>query len=213
MFTGIIEELGTVESIQTGGNSGRLRVRAPLVCADLHEGDSISVNGVCLTAVGLRGASFDADASPETLSRSSLGSLRPGGIVNLERALLPTSRLGGHIVQGHVDATGEVVEAQPLGDGNWWLSVRYPAELDRYLVLKGSVAVDGISLTIASIEGGVFGLAIIPHTWEQTNLRTRRPGDAVNLETDILAKYVEKLLAGAPTAPKLSVERLIDMGY
>ena len=213
MFTGIIEELGTVESIQTGGTSGRLRVRAPLVCADLHEGDSISVNGVCLTAVGLRGPSFDADASPETLSRSSLGSLRPGGIVNLERALLPTSRLGGHIVQGHVDATGEVVAAQPLGDGNWWLSVRYPAVLDRYLVLKGSIAVDGISLTIASIDGGVFGLAIIPHTWEQTNLRTRRPGDAVNLETDILAKYVEKMLAGAPAAPKLSVERLIDMGY
>ena len=213
MFTGIIEELGTLESIQTGGASGRLRVRAPLVCADLHEGDSISVNGVCLTAVGLRGASFDADASPETLSRSSLGGLKPGGIVNLERALLPTSRLGGHIVQGHVDATGEVVAAQPLGDGNWWLSVRYPAVLDRYLVLKGSIAVDGISLTIASIDGGVFGLAIIPHTWEQTNLRTRRPGDAVNLETDILAKYVEKLLAGAPAAPKLSVERLIDMGY
>ena len=161
MFTGIIEEIGTVESIQMAGNSGRLRLRAPLVCADLHEGDSVSVNGVCLTAVELRGASFDADASPETLRRSSLRSLQPGGLVNLERALLPTSRLGGHIVQGHVDATGEVVAAQPLGDGNWWLSVRYPAELDRYLVSKGSVAVDGISLTIASIEDSVFGVAIV----------------------------------------------------
>lgn len=213
MFTGIIEELGTVESILIGGESGRMRVRAPLVCADLHEGDSISVNGVCLTAAAMNDASFDADASPETLSRSSLGSLKRGGIVNLERALQPTSRLGGHIVQGHVDATGEVVAAQPLGDGNWWLSVRYPAELDRYLVSKGSVAVDGISLTIASIENGTFGVAIIPHTWTHTNLRTRRPGDPVNLETDILAKYVEKLLAGAPAPPKLSVERLIDMGY
>ena len=213
MFTGIIEEIGTVESIQMAGNSGRLRLRAPLVCADLHEGDSVSVNGVCLTAVELRGASFDADASPETLRRSSLRSLQPGGLVNLERALLPTSRLGGHIVQGHVDATGEVVAAQPLGDGNWWLSVRYPAELDRYLVSKGSVAVDGISLTIASIEDSVFGVAIIPHTWSHTNLRARRPGDVVNLETDILAKYVEKLLAGAPASSTLSVERLLDMGY
>ena len=213
MFTGIIEELGAVESILIGGNSGRLRVRAPLICADLHAGDSVSVNGVCLTAVGLHGASFDADASPETLRRSSLGRLQPGGSVNLERALLPTTRLGGHIVQGHVDATGEVVAAQPLGDGNWWLSVRYPSELDRYLVSKGSVAVDGISLTIASIESGIFGVAIIPFTWEHTNLRTRRPGDVVNLETDILAKYVEKLLAGAPAPPKLSVEKLIDMGY
>ena len=213
MFTGIIEEIGTVESIQVGGTSARLRLRAPIVCADLHEGDSVSVNGVCLTAVELRGASFDADASPETLRRSSLGRLQPGALVNLERALLPTSRLGGHIVQGHVDGTGEVVEARPVGDGNWWLSVRYPAELDRYLVSKGSVAVDGISLTIASIESGVFGVAIIPHTWEHTNLRARRPGDVVNLETDILAKYVEKLLAGAPAASPLSVEKLLDMGY
>lgn len=213
MFTGIIEELGTVESILMGGKSARLRVRAPLACADLHEGDSVSVNGVCLTAVGLLGSSFDADASPETLSRSSLGHLQPGGIVNLERALLPTSRLGGHIVQGHVDATGDVIEARPLGDGNWWLSVRYPAQIDRYLVSKGSVAIDGISLTIASIEDGTFGVAIIPHTWEHTNLRARRPGDVINLETDILAKYVEKLLAGAPALPKLSVERLLDMGY
>jgi riboflavin synthase len=213
MFTGIIEELGTVESIRVGANSGRLRVRAPLVSADLHEGDSISVNGVCLTAVAFHGASFDADASPETLDRSSLSALKPGDIVNLERALLPTSRLGGHIVQGHVDATGEVVAAQPLGDGNWWLGVRYPAELERYLVSKGSVAVDGISLTIASIEGGIFGVAVIPHTWSHTNLCKRRPGDVVNLETDILAKYVEKLLAGASASPKLSVEHLIDMGY
>jgi riboflavin synthase len=213
MFTGIIEELGVVESIQVGGSSGRLRVLAPLVCSDLHEGDSVSVNGVCLTAVEIRGASFEADASPETLSRSSLAGLKRGGIVNLERALLPTSRLGGHIVQGHVDATGEVVAAQPVGDGNWQLSVRYPVELDRYLVSKGSVSVDGISLTIASIEGGVFSVAVIPHTWEHTNLSARRPGDVVNIETDILAKYVEKLLAGAPAAPKLSVERLLEMGY
>ncbi len=213
MFTGIIEELGAVESIAIGGDSARLRVSAPLVCADLHVGDSVSVNGVCLTAATVHGSAFEADASPETLTRSSLGTLKRGGLVNLERALMPSSRLGGHIVQGHVDATGEVVAAQPLGDGNWWLGVRYPAELDRYLVSKGSVAVDGISLTIASIEGGVFGIAIIPHTWTHTNLRTRRPGDPVNLETDILAKYVEKLLAGSPAQPKLSVERLIDMGY
>ncbi len=212
MFTGIIEELGAVESI-TVGSSGRLRVRAPLVCSDLHEGDSLSVNGVCLTAVEVHGTSFEADASPETLSRSSLASLKRGDLVNLERALLPTTRLGGHIVQGHVDGTGQIVSADPLGDGEWQLSVSYPAELDRYLVSKGSISVDGISLTIASLDGAVFSVAVIPHTWEYTNLRTRRPGDVVNLEIDILAKYVEKLLAGAPASSKLSVERLLEMGY
>jgi riboflavin synthase len=213
LFTGIIEELGTVESIPIGGNSGRLGVRAPFVCSDLREGDSVSVNGVCLTAVELGDGSFEADASPETMSRSSLGSLKRGDIVNLERALLPTSRLGGHIVQGHVDATGQVRAAQPLGDGNWLLSVRYPAELNRYLVSKGSVAIDGISLTITSVDGSVFGVAVIPHTWAHTNLSARRPGDVVNLEADILAKYVEKLLAGAPASSGLSVEKLLDMGY
>ena len=212
MFTGIIEELGAVESI-TVGDSGRLRVRAPLVSSDLHEGDSVSVNGVCLTAVELHGTSFEADASPETLSRSSLASLKRGDLVNLERALLPTTRLGGHIVQGHVDGTGQIVSADPLGDGEWQLSVSYPAELDRYLVSKGSISVDGISLTIASLDGAIFSVAVIPHTWEHTNLRTRRPGDVVNLETDVLAKYVEKLLGGASASPKLSVERLLEMGY
>lgn len=212
MFTGIIEELGAVESIMVG-DSGRLRVRAPLVSSDLHAGDSVSVNGVCLTAVEVHGANFEFDASPETLSRSSLASLKRGDLVNLERALLPTTRLGGHIVQGHVDGTGQIVSADPLGDGEWQLSVSYPAELDRYLVLKGSISVDGISLTIASLDGAVFSVAVIPHTWEHTNLRTRRPGDTVNLEIDVLAKYVEKLLAGAPASSKLSVERLLEMGY
>jgi len=212
MFTGIIEELGVVESIQVGA-AGRLRLRAPLVCSDLRDGDSVSVNGVCLTAVARDGEYFEADASPETLERSSLGGLKRGGVVNLERALLPTSRLGGHIVQGHVDATGTVTAAQPVGDGNWLLAVRYPGELERYLVEKGSVCVDGISLTIASLAGGVFTLAVIPHTWKSTNLKTRRVGDVVNLETDILAKYVEKLLGGGSKSAGRSVDRLLEMGY
>jgi riboflavin synthase len=214
MFTGIIEEVGVLEAIESRGAGARLRVRAPLVYSDLHEGDSISVSGVCLTAVELKSGSFGADASPETLTRSSLGNLRRGGPVNLERALQLTSRLGGHIVQGHVDATGQVVSASPLGDGNWWLSVRVPASLDRQLVLKGSVAIDGVSLTIAEYEGDIVRVAVIPHTWKNTTLCQRRPGDTVNLETDVLAKYVEKML-GTLDLPKsrLTVETLREQGY
>jgi len=189
MFTGIIEELGTVE---TAG--ARLTVRCSTVMEDLSEGASIAVNGVCLTAVGLRPGSFSADLSPETLRRSNLGDLGPGARVNLERPLLPTDRLSGHIVQGHVDGTGEFLELDQLGDENWWLKIRVPAELDRYLVFKGSIAIDGISLTIASLERDVLAVTIIPHTYQNTTLGTHTTGGRVNLECDVLAKHVEKLL-------------------
>ena len=194
MFTGIIEELGTVESLARQTAGARLRVRCVRVLEDLKKGSSIAVNGVCLTAVELDGGSFSADLAPETLRRSNLGDLRTGSRVNLERPLLPTDRLSGHIVQGHVDGTGEFLSLEQVGDENWWLKIRVPAELDRYLVFKGSIAIDGVSLTIAALDRGVLGVTIIPHTYQATTLGTYKPGDRVNMEIDVLAKHVEKLL-------------------
>jgi riboflavin synthase len=194
LFTGIIEELGTVESLVKQTAGARLNVRCALVLEDLRPGSSIAVNGVCLTAVDIDGHSFAADLAPETLRRSNLGDLLPGARVNLERPLAPTGRLDGHIVQGHVDGTGEFVSLAQVGDENWWLKIRVPDELDRYLVFKGSIAIDGISLTIASLEGRELGVTIIPHTFQNTSLGTHQAGDRVNLECDVLAKHVEKLL-------------------
>jgi len=194
LFTGIIEELGTVESLARQTAGARLRVRCVRVLEDLKKGSSIAVNGVCLTAVELDGGSFSADLAPETLRRSNLGDLRTGSRVNLERPLLPTDRLSGHIVQGHVDGTGEFLSLEQVGDENWWLKIRVPAELDRYLVFKGSIAIDGVSLTIAALDRGVLGVTIIPHTYQATTLGTYKPGDRVNMEIDVLAKHVEKLL-------------------
>jgi riboflavin synthase len=215
MFTGIIEEVGSLQEIEPRTAGSRLRIAASLVTSDLNEGDSVCVNGVCLTAVAIRAGSFGADAAPETLRRSTLGSLQSGSPLNLERALKPQSRLGGHIVQGHVDGVGRVTGVERLGDDNWWLNVEAPRELDRYLVFKGSIAIDGISLTIARIEESVLSVTIIPHTWNNTNLRGKRAGDMVNLETDVLAKYVEKMLASIETQPKkgLTVESLREQGY
>jgi len=184
------------------------------VLGDIREGASISVNGVCLTAVSYDVSGFSADISPETLERSNLGDLRTGALVNLERALTPSGRLDGHLVQGHIDGTGEFLAIEPLGGGNWWLTVRVPPELERYVVEKGSIAIDGVSLTVASIEGGVIAAAVIPLTYEQTVLRTRRRGDRVNLECDILAKYVEKLVGAlSGSGSRLTVEKLRELGY
>ncbi len=190
MFTGIVEELGTVAVAGT-----KLEVRCSTVLSDLPIGGSIAVNGVCLTAVSVTGDSFAADLAPETLSRSNLGDLGAGSRVNLERPVTPATRLSGHIVQGHVDATGEVVALDALGDDNWWLKVRVPKSLDRYLVEKGSVTLDGISLTIAAIDGDVVGVTIIPHTFANTTIGQARVGTRLNVEVDVLAKHVEKLLA------------------
>ena len=189
MFTGIIEELGTVAACGT-----RLVLRCSAVLEDAQEGSSIAVNGVCLTALDLTGDSFAADLAPETLARTNLGDLRVGSRVNLERPVTPVTRLSGHIVQGHVDGTGDLIALDELGDGNWWLKVKVPAGLDRYLVHKGSIAIDGISLTIATLERDVLGVTIIPHTYSNTTLGTRRVGERVNLEVDVLAKHVEKLI-------------------
>jgi riboflavin synthase len=217
MFTGIIEELGRVRSVETRGDAARLRIEAHIVTNDAHEGDSISVNGVCLTALDLSADSFAADASSETLQRSTLGSLRSGSVVNLERAVTPQTRLGGHIVQGHVDARGRF-ESATEHVGSWTVRIAYPKEMARYFVFKGSVAVEGISLTIAELTNEYFEIAIIPKTWDVTNFSSLRPGDAVNLEADIIAKYVERILAFAPivnseSASSLTMEKLADLGF
>ncbi len=194
MFTGIVEELGTVGSFAAQGKGARLQVECSTVLSDLAVGASIAVNGVCLTAVTVGERGFEADLAPETIARSNLGNLRAGSRVNLERPVTPVTRLSGHIVQGHVDATGEIAALDELGEGNWWLKVRVPAALGRYLVEKGSITLDGISLTIASVEGDVVGVTIIPHTFSNTTLGHAKAGARLNVEVDVLAKHVEKLL-------------------
>ncbi|MBN8729254.1 MAG: riboflavin synthase [Acidobacteria bacterium] len=213
MFTGIIEETGRVESLEGRGDGARLRIGCAAVLSDAFTGSSIAVNGCCLTALDLKGGSFAADVAPETMRRTNIGDLRAGSLVNLERPLSPQSRLSGHIVQGHIDGTGELLSLETVGNGNWWLRVRVPEELERYLVFKGSIAIDGISLTIASIEGGVMSVTIIPHTYEQTNLKNKRTGDRVNLECDVLAKHVEKLLQRISMPSGLSIDKLREQGY
>ncbi|MEZ5399293.1 MAG: riboflavin synthase [Bryobacteraceae bacterium] len=197
MFTGIIEETGRVASIDMQDVGARLRIECRAVLADAFSGSSIAVNGVCLTAVDLRPDSFAADLAPETLRRTNLGDLRAGAVVNLERPLAAAGRFSGHVVQGHVDGTAMLTSLESLGGENWWLRLRVPDDLARYMVFKGSVCLDGISLTIAEIAGSGIAITILPHTYEATNLRTRAPGDRLNVETDILAKYVEKLLRSA----------------
>jgi len=197
MFTGIVEELGTVASLEARSAGARLIIDCHTVLADATEGSSIAVNGVCLTALALTPNSFSADLAPETLSRTNLGDLIPGSHVNLERPVTPATRLSGHIVQGHVDATGVLIALDELGEGNWWLKVQVPAGLDRYMVHKGSIAIDGISLTIAALDPGpVLGVTIIPHTFTHTSLGQAKIGTRLNIEVDVLAKHVEKLLTG-----------------
>jgi riboflavin synthase len=193
MFTGIIEELGRVRSIQRRGEDARIVIEARTATEGSQNGDSISVNGVCLTALDVKPDSFAADVSKETLFRSTLGSLKEGSPVNLERAVTPTTRLGGHIVQGHVDARGKFLGSENHGD-SWTFRFAYPGEIAPYLVFKGSVAVEGISLTIANLTDDYFEIAIIPKTFEVTNFSRLQPGDAVNLEADVIAKYVERIL-------------------
>jgi riboflavin synthase len=217
MFTGIIEELGIVERIERLGDGARLKIQCRKSLEDSKEGSSIAVNGVCLTAVDLEASSFVADLAPETMRRSNLGDLRSGSGVNLERPLSISDRLSGHIVQGHVDGTGQLLAFEELGDNNWWMQVRIPPELDRYLVFKGSIAIDGISLTVAELRDDIIAITVIPHTYFNTTLGARKPGDRLNLECDILAKHVEKLLARMELKPELkpalTVAKLKELGY
>jgi riboflavin synthase len=203
VFTGIVEELGEVVGIESDGSLARLRIRGPLVTADAARGDSIAINGVCLTVTATRDDEFSADVIAETLARSSLGSLRAGAAVNLERPLRPDGRLGGHIVQGHVDGTGVIV-ARESASGSERVRISMPPQLARYLIYKGSVAVDGISLTVSALghdDDPWFEVSLIPETMARTTLGRKQPGDVVNIEVDMIAKYVERLL---PTSGDLA---------
>jgi riboflavin synthase len=197
MFTGIVEELGLVHNVEHHATGARLTITCSRVLSDATPGASIAVNGTCVTAVELAEDRFTADLAPETLKRTNLGQLRQGSLVNLERPLRANSRLDGHFVLGHVDATAEILSLEPLGEDNWWLRIRVLGALTRYIVEKGSLAVDGISLTVAEIENEQVSFTVIPHTYEHTSLRGYGAGALVNVEVDILAKHLEKLLARA----------------
>jgi riboflavin synthase len=214
MFTGIVEHVGKLESIETTGAGGHIRVHARGLAASLAVAGSVAVNGCCLTVVEVAGETFAADLSLETLRLTSFGEMRPGQRLNLERPLTAGKELGGHFVQGHVDGVGRVSRLAPEGN-NWWLGVRVPPEVDRYVAMKGSIAIDGISLTVAGIANSIVEAAIIPFTYANTNLQALTVGDAVNLEVDILAKYIERLAEArlSPAAPRLTVERLVEEGF
>ena len=214
MFTGIIEELGRIAAFEKHSDGAKIKIAASLVTKDTNEGDSISVNGVCLTALDVKPDGFTADVSQETLDKSTLARLKNGTKVNLERAVTPSTRLGGHIVQGHVDSRGKFVSAVQNGDF-WTVRVSFPKEIGQYLVYKGSISVEGISLTIAALGADFFEIAVIPKTWELTNLSTLRPGDEVNLEADVIAKYVERiLLYGRNEAGEnITIEKLSKLGF
>ncbi|MEU4403313.1 riboflavin synthase [Streptosporangium sp. NPDC023963] len=211
MFTGIIEELGEIAGIEPLSDAARLSIRGRTVTADAGHGDSIAVNGVCLTVVDVAGEVFTADVMKETLDRSSLGALGPGSPVNLERAVRADQRLGGHIVQGHVDGTGVLLAREPA---EHWEVVRIslPPDLDRYVVEKGSIAVDGISLTVMSVGSGGFEVSLIPTTLSLTTLGAKRPGDPVNLEVDVIAKHVEKLVGAYAPAGGPARDAATDQG-
>lgn len=213
MFTGIIEELGKIQSLEKRGDGARIKVSAKIVTKDSQEGDSIAVNGVCLTALDIKAHSFAADVSGETLDKSTLGNLKIGSGVNLERAVTPSTRLGGHIVQGHVDTRGEFISAKQDGDF-WTVRIGFPKEIRQYMVYKGSISVEGISLTIANLSENYFEIAVIPKTWQLTNLSVLKPGDEVNLETDVIAKYVERImLYGQHKSEGITMEKLQKLGF
>jgi riboflavin synthase len=200
VFTGIVEELGTVVDVEPRKDAARITIKGPVVTSDVRHGDSIAVNGVCLTVVSTDGETFTADVMKQTLERSSLGALAPGGVVNLERPVTLQARLGGHLVQGHVDGTGVIEDRTPA---EHWEVVRVslPADLFRYVVAQGSITVDGVSLTVVDVAEDWFTVSLIPTTLAMTTLGTKSVGDPVNLEVDVVAKYVEKLLDGVERRP------------
>lgn len=218
MFTGLIQEMGTVVAVERpnsthGALSPRITVEAPTIPSRLREGDSVAVSGVCLTALEIGKLKFSADLARETLERTSLGRLEPGSVVNLELPALAGDPMGGHIVQGHVDGTGKLLNLEQIQGGeDWRLALEIPMELERYVIPQGSITVEGISLTVAAIHGNRIEIAIIPHTYEVTNLGALSSGALVNIETDVLAKYAEKMASARRAAP-LSVAELIKLGF
>ena len=216
MFTGLIEEVGRVESVSDPSGTRRITISGPRTAAQLAEGDSVAVSGVCLTALDIKDRTFHADLAAETLARTSLSRIRVGTHVNLELAMQASSerRFGGHVVQGHVDGVGLLVGLAKIhGREDYWLTLTVPRELTKYVVEKGSIAIEGISLTVASVAGTTVKVAIIPHTYEATNLRELKTGDPLNVEVDIMAKYVEKMLQEKHASSSITVERLQKEGF
>ena len=213
MFTGIVEEVGRISRIEQRGENRRITVAAKHSAKELKTGDSISVSGVCLTAIDIKPGSFCADLAPETWTRTSFSRIQEGALVNLELPMKADGRFGGHIVQGHVDGIGKLVALERVADSeNWWLHIELPEEVEKYTVYKGSISIEGISLTVAQLENNRCTIAIIPHTVEMTNLHSLKPGDPVNLEADLIAKYVEKMVQrGAESS--LTVEDLVQQGF
>src|SRR6267154_4177832 len=214
MFTGIIEEVGNIIKIEQRGENRRLTIAAENAPRDLKTGDSVAVSGVCLTAIDIKPGSFCADLAPETWARTSFSRLHQGALVNLELPMKADGRFGGHIVQGHVDGVGKLIELERIADSeNWWLHIEIPTEIAKYTVFKGSISIEGISLTVAKLEQNrsMFEckIAIIPHTVEMTNLGSLKPGDPVNLEADLIAKYVEKMMRREPIESALTIEELV----
>ena len=214
MFTGIIEEVGRVTSITNENDNRRLTVTSSVLVKELKKGDSIAVSGVCLTAVEITPTSFGADLAEETWTRTSFSRIKNGALVNLELPMRADGRFGGHIVQGHVDGTGKFLALEEIpGADNYWLRIEIPPDLARYVIFKGSLSIEGISLTVAKIEGTHVTVAIIPHTTEMTNLKSLKPGDPVNLEVDMIAKYVEKMMRGDSANSSITIEKLVQQGF
>jgi riboflavin synthase len=212
MFTGIIEEVGKIVKVDQRGENRRITIEAADTPKGLRTGQSIAVSGVCLTALEIKSKSFSADLAPETWARTSFSRIREGGLVNLELPMKADGRFDGHIVQGHVDGVGELIELERIADsGNWWLHVEIPGEIEKYTVFKGSITIEGISLTIAKLKQNRCTIAVIPHTVGTTNLRSLRPGDPVNLEADVIAKYIEKMMRGGQSS--FTEEELVRQGF
>src|SRR5215475_775388 len=213
MFTGIIEEVGCIRSIEQNGEDRRITIQAKNAPRELKPGHSVSVSGVCLTALDIKPGSFCADLAPETWARTSFSRIRENALVNLELPMKANGRFGGHVVQGHVDGIGKLLSLDRIADSdNWWLTIELPAEVEKYTVHKGSISIEGISLTVAKLDGKRCSVAIIPHTVEMTNLKSLKSGDPVNLEADLIAKYVEKMTKGEPSAA-ITVENLVGQGF
>lgn len=214
MFTGIIEEVGCVITIAQDNGNRRLTVSSSQLVKELKTGDSIAVSGVCLTAVDIKPESIGFDLAAETWSRTSFSRIKHGALVNLELPLRADGRFGGHLVQGHVDGTGKFLALDPIANADdYWLRIEIPPELARYVIFKGSLSIEGISLTVAGIEGTRVTVAIIPHTIEMTNLKSLKPGDPVNLEVDMIAKYVEKMMRGDSANSSITIEKLVAAGF
>ena len=213
MFTGIVEEVGRITCIEQRGENRRMTVSAEHAPKELKTGDSVSVSGVCLTALDIKAGSFCADLAPETWTRTSFSRVHEGALVNLELPMKADGRFGGHIVQGHVDGVGKLTAFERIAEsGNWWLHIELPHDVEKYTVYKGSISIEGISLTVAQLEKNRCTIAIIPHTVEMTNLHSLKPGDPVNLEADLIAKYVEKMMNGDAES-SLTVEDLVQQGF